>query len=250
MKSEREFVFRITPFTPATMPMARLAEYMGDLAQLLGNEQSVHFLRVAEGSACLEYQVEDEAIFKVNERVAEARSGKGPAEASNAVLRINRRLTEDGGRGAIAEKAGAEIIQFPGKIIEEEAFSGQVIQHDFLDGYLVRLGGKREDVPIHFEDRNGRPYSGTASRSLARALGPHLFGGELRLFGSMVWAINSIGKWDLEKFHISRFEILEEDTLLDAVTRLRSIKGGDWESLKDPWAALSDLVGNEVEALQ
>ena len=66
----------------------------------------------------------------------------------------------------------------------------------------------------------------------------------------MVWAINSIGKWDLEKFHISRFEILEEDTLLDAVTRLRSIKGGDWESLKDPWAALSDLVGNEVEALQ
>jgi hypothetical protein len=37
-----EFRFMIDEFTPRTIPLLRLAEYMQDSAVLLGNEKSVH----------------------------------------------------------------------------------------------------------------------------------------------------------------------------------------------------------------
>ena len=41
-KQSGEFRFTIDAFTPSTIPLLRLAEYMQDFAILLGNEKSVH----------------------------------------------------------------------------------------------------------------------------------------------------------------------------------------------------------------
>jgi hypothetical protein len=41
-----EYVFRIDAFTPDTLPMARLAEYLSALAKLLGHQEHTHFVRV------------------------------------------------------------------------------------------------------------------------------------------------------------------------------------------------------------
>ncbi len=38
-KQSREFRFTIDAFTPSTIPLLRLAEYMHDFAILLGNEK-------------------------------------------------------------------------------------------------------------------------------------------------------------------------------------------------------------------
>ena len=38
-------------FTPTTIPMSRLAEYLLDLATLLGHKESVHLIGVKDGSA-------------------------------------------------------------------------------------------------------------------------------------------------------------------------------------------------------
>ena len=38
-----EYRFKIDAYTPQTMPLVRLAEYMAELAQLLGEPTAVHF---------------------------------------------------------------------------------------------------------------------------------------------------------------------------------------------------------------
>jgi len=241
MAGGRQFVFEITPFAPETMPMSRLADYMADLAQLLGNEQSVHFIDLSKGSARLAYSVDADAIPKVSDRVQKARIGQGPQEAVNAISRINRKLADDGGDGRIVETNGAEVIEFPGKKEQDTAFEGHVVQAEALDGFLVRLGGRKEEVPIHFENRQGRPFSGTSSRSIARTLAPHLFGAEIRFFGLANWTMNPQGIWILARFQIQRFAILEDETLEESVSFLRSVPDSDWELIDDPWALLRNL---------
>lgn len=48
-------------FTPDTLPMWRLAEYMTDMADLLGEKSYVHFVQIEGGSTVLVQDVEHEA---------------------------------------------------------------------------------------------------------------------------------------------------------------------------------------------
>jgi hypothetical protein len=50
MAGSSEYRLKIDVYTPATIPMARLAEYMQEFAVLLGEAKSVHFVRLEEGS--------------------------------------------------------------------------------------------------------------------------------------------------------------------------------------------------------
>ena len=48
-RKHRDYRFHIEAYSPDTMPMARLADYLADLAKMLGQEKSVHFLKVEGG---------------------------------------------------------------------------------------------------------------------------------------------------------------------------------------------------------
>src|SRR4051812_2720236 len=92
-----EYRFAIDAFTPDTLPMARLAEYMGEFACLLGQTDHVHFARIEKGSATLVSTVEWEAIPKVRERVrvVKYRDPAAPTEAVRAFDNLDRRLALD-----------------------------------------------------------------------------------------------------------------------------------------------------------
>ena len=75
------FHFKIEGFTPETLPMSRLALYLSDLADLLGHEDKVHFVRVAKGSADLVHAVDEELQVEVIERVRLVKQGLGPDDA-------------------------------------------------------------------------------------------------------------------------------------------------------------------------
>ena len=49
MNDQHEYRFVIDALSPDTLPMARLAEYMGELARLLGRPDQVHFERLGGG---------------------------------------------------------------------------------------------------------------------------------------------------------------------------------------------------------
>lgn len=243
MPKGREYTFRISAYTPDTIPMSRLAEYMTDLATFLGENGSVHFVRLEEGSTKLAYVIEDEAVPKVDERIDRVRTGDGPTDALKAFGAINRRLAEDNGVAEITELGrGAQIIQFPGKAaIEEKGFS-HVTQEGSLDGEVIMVGGPKDLVPVHLQAGTNR-YNCVASRPTAKALAEYLFTGQVRVFGTGKWIRGETGTWSLDRFQIRRFEPLDDRPLSQVLEELRAMPDTEWHTSDDIWAEL-DLLRN------
>ncbi|GAB4240902.1 MAG: hypothetical protein Kow0032_28840 [Methyloligellaceae bacterium] len=238
MAGEKEYRFRIDAYTPETIPMERLAEYMGDLAKILGEPQSVHFVRLEPGSMVLVQTVDEEAVFKVKHRMREVRAGGGPGEAQQAFKRANRRLLEDNAIGVLEDEDGAEIIEFPGRTAVEPVTFGAFNQDGTLDGRIIRLGGRDELVPVHLETAELVFTHCRANRRLAKELGQYIFGPDIRVYGNGRWSRDNLGQWNLERFTISSFEVLGDEPLSAVVARLRDIPGNEWREVKDPWGEL------------
>lgn len=81
--------------------MARLSEYMSQMAALLGHDKSVHFNELKNGSAQLCARVDHEDIPKVESRLKDTREGEGPKDAVKAIKEIDRMLTNDNTSGYI-----------------------------------------------------------------------------------------------------------------------------------------------------
>ena len=188
----QEYRFKIDAFTPETLPMKRLAEYMDELATLFGSQERVHFLRLEKGSATLVQMVEHEHIPKVKERLEGVKRRNAPQDAIDAYSIIDKMLAQDNATGILEAKLlgnrkTAKIIEFPGRNRESVEQFGPVTQQGTIDGVLVRIGGTDETVPVLLlEEDKIRRYC-TCTREIARRLAPYLFAGTLRVFGTGTW---------------------------------------------------------------
>ncbi len=237
MGEKYEYKFRIDAFTPASMPMAHLAEYMRALAAFLGHEERVHFVRLEGGSTVLVQEIEPETAPKVQERIESVRRGDGPADAMRAFEALDHTLAQDNAVGFLYEPDGAEIIQFPGRERPKAVAYGSFRQQGSLDGYLVRIGGtdqmkratlKEGDVVRHCQ----------MTEEMAYDLAQHIWKRPLRVFGEGRWRRTPDGEWELEQFTVTDFEVLDDASLPDVVARLRAIEGSDWKKLDDPHGEL------------
>lgn len=246
MANGREVRFKIDAYTPETMPMARLADYMAEFAVVLGETPNVHFVCVEPGSTILVQRVDEEAMPKVRERVRSVHAGQGPAEAMTAFKRINHFLRQDDGIGVVTEESGAEIIRFPGREQVEAVTFGAFNQEGTLDGVIIRLGGRAHPVPVHLEEANGRIRICSASRDVAKTLGQYIFGPELRVHGVGRWFRDEDGTWILDRFTIASFEVLDDQPLSAVVAQLRDVPGSEWPDVPDPWSELDKIrYGND-----
>lgn len=241
----REYAFKIDAYTPDTLPMARLAEYMADLARLLGETADVHFVRLDEGSAKLIHRIEGTAVPKVRERVRRAHRGDGPLEAVRAIRGINKLLREDNGTGVLIEGRGAEIIRFPGREEAAEDFFVTMTEEGSLDGTVVRVGGLQEWVPVHLEESQGRVQTVLSKRSMAKTLAAHLWTGRVRVHGEGTWLRGFGGKWTLDRFYVHGFDVLDDTPLGEVVAQLREVGGSEWQTYADPWAELRRIRHGE-----
>jgi hypothetical protein len=149
----REYRFRIDAYTPDTMPMARLAEYMGELSQMLGERNAVHFLRLEGGSTILVHKIEREAVPKVRGRIAHLPTGDGPSEAVRAYKAINKMLRDDDAVGTLRGKGrGGVVIYFPGRDEAQEEFAS-IKQYGSIDGVVTWIGGSDQTAHITFDTR-------------------------------------------------------------------------------------------------
>lgn len=219
--------FHIGAYTPDTMPMARLASYLAELAKLLGEQHAVHFVRIEPGSTNVVHKVDREAAPKAEARLKAVRAGHGPEDARRAFFRINSMLEEDGGSGDLTDASGAEIIVFPGATPTTTAYRA-VVEHGSIEGKLIRIGGKNERrVPLMLQ-RGVIDYSGAhASKAEAEDLGKVLFK-PVRLYGRGRWLRSSHGEWLLDTFSVESFEVLEDKPLSGALTALRRAARGAW----------------------
>ncbi len=234
--------FKIDAFQPDTIPMARLAEYMTELATLLGHEKAVHFVRLDAGSVALVHRVDTETRPQIDARLQALRQGVAPADVLKTYRRIDDMLAAD---NAIAELGDeqAVVIPFLGrtrpKPVEFKAFSEQ----GSLDGIPVRVGGTEETVPVHLQERgvNPRIHICQARRELAKEIARHLFETPIRVHGMGRWRREASGEWHLVGFVANDFEVLDDAPLDAVVARLRDIPGNKWHEDAHALKALRKL---------
>jgi hypothetical protein len=247
MSEGHEYRFKIDAFTPETIPLARLAEYMGDLAVVLGEINNVHFVRIEKGSAVLVQRIDDVALPKVRERVTGVRLGSAPPEAMRAFRQMNKRLKDDNSIGLLSEDSDVEILRFPGKETEEPVTYGPFNQEGTLDGKVIMVGGKTDPVPVHIQ-QGERIYICTTKRDLASELGHHMFQCEVRVRGTGRWTREADGAWTMHRFTIQSFELLDDQPLSAVVAKLRDVPGSGWKAVSDPWSELIGMREQEDEA--
>jgi hypothetical protein len=221
-------------FTPETLPMERLADYVAALAKLLGKQASVHFRSIEPGSAVLVASIEPPAQPKVRERVAAVRDGYGPTDARKAFTDLDEMLRKDNATGVLSDGAGGIVVPFPGRDRPEPLVYGPFREDGTIDGQLIRVGGKDETVPVHLRDGAIIHTGLVCTPEIARRIAPHLYGPPLRVRGTGTWVRTGAGVWELQRFRINDFEVLDDAPLLTVVGNLRKVKGSDWSTVSDP----------------
>ncbi len=109
-----EITLKIDVFTPATLPMSRLADYLKQFALMIGSEESIHFSDVGEGSAELHARVDALAVPSVRARVQAVHDRTGPKPAIKAFNVMDELLLEDNAIGELFIGKD-KVIEFPGR---------------------------------------------------------------------------------------------------------------------------------------
>ena len=230
--SREEYTFRIDRFTPETLPLERLAQYLLELAGLFGNAERVHFKTLKRGSVQVVSAVEREAIPKVRARLQSVHSD-APDEPRQHYQKLNALLGEDNAVGSI-KRGSAVVLRFPGREVPAISKVGPFTQHTEIQGELVRVGGRDETAHALIQDLEGRSFRVTLSRPQARELAPYLYGRQLRMSGRGRWERSVTGDWEMIELTLSAWELIEPRTLREGVADLRSIEGSEWVKETDP----------------
>jgi hypothetical protein len=239
MSDRHEYRLKIDVFSPDSLPMSRLAEYMAELARLLGEQERVHFSHMEKGSAVLVSSIEDPAVPKVGERLYRVRDGQGPKDAMQAYQALDGLLAKDNAVASLTGDGGTEIIAFPGRTRPKPVRYGPFREEGSLDGTVIRIGGRDDTIPVLLKDAEGVEYLCQTTLELSKKLAPHYRGATVRVFGSGKWVREESGSWTLQQFDITNFEVIDDAPLTDVVAKLRAVEGGEWG--KD--VSLGDMLG-------
>jgi hypothetical protein len=245
-KNPREYRFEIDAFSPDTIPLARLSQYLGDLARMMGEHANVHLARIEKGSTVPVIRVDWEAEPKVRERLRAVKFNEGPAEPRRAFREINKRLVEDNANGVLLDPGRSKVLRFPGRDAANQVEFGPILQISVFEGIPIRIGGEADPVPVHLEDGDVRHII-HAPRRLAKGIAAHLFTAVIRVEGKSRWIRNRLGDWEMQSFYAQDFEVLREGDIRSDVESLRKIDG-DWKTLDDPLGNLLAIRMGEVGA--
>ena len=236
----REYKFEIDVFTPSTIPMARLAEYLSDLATMLGSPNSVHLMRVEKGSTVPVVLVDFEAEPKVRERIKLVKNHEAPEDAQMAAKKIDRNLLLDNARAVIVDPVGAKVFRFPGRDNAVRQEFGPINQPGNFQGIPIKIGGENDPVPLHLEDGLEK-HIVLVRRSLAREIAKFLFTTPLQVEGVGRWIRHKDGEWEMLYFNANSYIPLEESTTLaHDIATLQRVPG-QWKKLDDPLGELERI---------
>jgi len=238
----KRYTLYVEAYTPETIPMARLAQYMQNLAAMLGHDAAVHFETLKPGSTQIVSRIDHEDVPKVATDLAQLKRGEGTPEAKKAQAAIDQLLAEDNATGFVYEDEdeNAKIIAFPGVTRPKPTTFGPFNEEGSLDGVLISVSGA--DQTVHLQLQNGDiRYTGIdTNRETARRLAKHMYE-PVRVFGTGRWLRDQEGTWLLKRFKVESYKVLRSDDLKEAIDQMRAIEGSEWKDMDDPIGALKAL---------
>lgn len=238
-RKHREYKFEIDAFTPSTIPMARLAEYVADLAKMFGNNSYVHLARIETGSTVPVVLVDWEAEPKVRDRLKAIRNHEGPDEAQQAAKDLDRRLLQDNAKAVLVDPTGGKVLRFCGRENATKLEFGPISQPGMFQGIPIKVGGENDPVPVHLEDGKDKTIV-LAKRSLAKEMAQHLFTSVVRVEGTGRWMRHTDGEWEMLSFQASSFKVIGDASIRENIDDLRDVPA-EWKKLSDPLAELEQI---------
>ncbi len=238
-RKHREYRFEIDAFTPATIPMSRLAEYVSDLAKMFGNNSYVHLARIEQGSTVPVVRVDWEAEPKVRERLRAIRNHEAADEAQQAAKDLDRRLLQDNARAALIDPTGSKVFRFQGRENATKMEFGPINQAGVFQGIPIKVGGENDPVPVHLEDGKDKTIV-LAKRSLAKEIAQHLFTSVVRVEGTGRWLRHTDGEWEMLSFQAASFKVIEDASIRENIEGLRQVPA-QWKNLEDPLVELEQI---------
>lgn len=252
MADWKKFKFRITgksgdeAITPLTMPMARLAEYLADLADVLGNKADVHLVSVEDGSASPLIYMRPSVVNSAITRMRDAKKGIGPKDAVEGWKRTNERLRADSGFADVldADANDAEVIEFPGSKLPKRLAVSNIREQASVTGNLRRIGGKDKSIHLWIVRADGEDVFAECDETFAKQLeNEHRLFSYIRVNGIATWSRDEFGNWKLDKFRAQSYdqEPLLDEPFGDTMNRLKSLPGNKWAASDDPFADLNRI---------
>ena len=223
--------------------MSRLAEYLNDLATILGQEKNVHLSKIEGGSTVPVILVDWEAEPKVRDRLRAIKHKEAPAEAQAAAKDIDRKLAEDNAKAALIDPVGVKVFQFPGRERATKLEYGPITQPGSFQGVPIRVGGEKDPVPVHLDDGQQK-YIVLMRRALAKDVAQYLFTDVIRVEGIGRWVRHADGEWEMLAFHATTFRLIDDKDIRASINELREIPAS-WKQLEDPLADLERIRRGE-----
>jgi len=221
-----EYVFRIDVFTPDTLSMMRLANYLSALSKLLGHHEHTHFVSIEEGSAQLVHKVDAVDAPKVEMRLQQVRSGEAPREALSAHRELDDLLANDNAIGTLAERAsGRVVVPFLGRNRPKPVHFPPFRENAMVQGQVVSVGGRDSTAHAILQDGEATHTNLSMSRETAKQLASLLYGPTVRLHGNGKFERQKDGNWKMLDFRVERFEKVDDRAIREALDDLRRIEG-------------------------
>ena len=201
-----EYLFKITDYTPQTMPFGRLIKYYVELEKIFGDHDGVHLVDIIESSHGSGFAVDRDYESQFERRIAQIRDRTAPKTALRAHDTINAMLREDKTSGSLADRRGGNVIEFPGsKVSDTSVF--RIRDAATFTGELYHIAG------VVFC---------TTTKDIAKSLRDFLFE-SVRVSGRGTWVRAADGPWQIDDFTIADFAPVKKESLRAAVNRLRAM---------------------------
>ena len=158
MNDDKRLIFYIDAYSPETIPMAKLAEYMADFLALLGKGQRRPFRGPEKGQHPAGRPRRIRGRAEGDDPPARYPPRQSPEGRKLKIFeQIDKRLANDNANGRIfveGEESAppVELLEFPGRDRPKAQTYGPITQEGNLDGILIAVGGKDETVPLRLQN--------------------------------------------------------------------------------------------------
>jgi hypothetical protein len=229
------------------LPLEDIGAYLSDFADLIGRDSEPRYQGIKRGSLTLLARVPMDREIDVKTRGFLLRTGDAPEDAVRARERISKRLGANKARRAtVLDSSNSRVVEIPVERPSAELVSIPSFERSgFLQGRIIRIGGKQETVPVELQDTDGHVYQCRAKREIARRLAKEMFDRTVRVHGRGRWTRDSGGTWYVDNFQISSFDLLDDEPLIEVINEIRKIPA-PWRDAEDSDREIDRLRSGKI----